>query len=169
MGPNWIHGTKDNPMLDLVKQTDTDIGSFDNMSYVFGESGNLFPVDEGEKYTTLMWAIIEDAFKHSNKLSADISAQESLYDFFLKKVVEKIPETEENWEEKRKIVLQVSEGWGAFVGSPITKQSLKFFWLEECIEGGVCLSWSELRPRQQTLTDPSCRKSVLRRNLQGNS
>jgi predicted NAD/FAD-dependent oxidoreductase len=25
--------------------------------------------------------------------------------------------------------------WGAFVGSPIQRQSLKFFWLEECIDG----------------------------------
>lgn len=26
--------------------------------------------------------------------------------------------------------------WGGFVGSPIQKQSLKFFFLEECINGG---------------------------------
>ena len=25
--------------------------------------------------------------------------------------------------------------WGAFVGSPVSSQSLKYFWLEECIEG----------------------------------
>jgi len=26
--------------------------------------------------------------------------------------------------------------WGDFVGEPIEKQSMKYFWLEECIEGG---------------------------------
>ena len=25
--------------------------------------------------------------------------------------------------------------WGAFVGSPVQNQSLKFFWMEECIDG----------------------------------
>jgi hypothetical protein len=50
--------------------------------------------------------------------------------------VKRIPESEADWKRKRKIVMQVSEMWGAFVGSPISRQSLKFFWLEECIEGG---------------------------------
>ncbi|KAK5150390.1 hypothetical protein LTR16_012680, partial [Cryomyces antarcticus] len=29
----------------------------------------------------------------------------------------------------------MAEMWGAFVGTSIQRQSLKFFWLEECIEG----------------------------------
>ena len=35
----------------------------------------------------------------------------------------------------RALLLQEAEAWGAFVGGPIQRQSLKFFWLEECIEG----------------------------------
>lgn len=136
MGPNWIHGTTDNPILDLAKQTDTDTGSWDDKSYVFDEAGDLFPVHKGGEYANIMWSIVEEAFKYSNKFFGTIGPQESLRDFFLRKVVEMIPETEDNWEERRKIVMQVSEMWGAFVGSPISKQSLKFFWLEECIEGG---------------------------------
>lgn len=136
MGPNWIHGTKDNPMLDLAKQTNTEVGSWDTRSYVFDEFGSLFPVEEGEKYADLMWDIVQDAFKHSNKLTAEIDAKESLHDFFVQRVIERIPDGEEDCERKRSIVMQMSEMWGAFVGSPIPKQSLKFFWLEECIEGG---------------------------------
>jgi hypothetical protein len=55
-------------------------------------------------------------------------------------VVEKIPESEDDFQKKREMVLKMSELWGTFVGSPVGQQSLKFFWLEECIEGG------ELRP-----------------------
>lgn len=136
MGPNWIHGTKDNPILDLAKQTQTEVGSWDTRSYLFDESGHLLPVDEGEQYADTMWDIVQDAFKHSNKHCADISVKDSLHDFFLQKVTERIPETDPEWEHKRRMVMQISELWGAFVGSPITTQSLKFFWLEECIEGG---------------------------------
>ncbi|KAL7814505.1 FAD/NAD(P)-binding domain-containing protein [Trichoderma gracile] len=135
MGPNWIHGTDDNPMLDLAKQTGTAVGTWDLTSYVFDESGSLLPVQEGEAYATMVWDIIQDAFVYSNKSSADIDERVSLLEFFKEKVVEKIPETEENFQKKRETVLQMSEMWGTFVGSPVGQQSLKFFWLEECIEG----------------------------------
>lgn len=136
LGPNWIHGTNDNPMLDLAKLTDTAVGSWDTRSYVYDEFGKLFQVDEGEAHANIMWDIVQDAFKHSNKSSKDIDPAESLHDFFVRKVAEKVPSTDENFEEKRKTIMQMSESWGAFVGSPAYRQSLKFFWLEECIEGG---------------------------------
>ncbi|UKZ48562.1 hypothetical protein TrVGV298_002787 [Trichoderma virens] len=135
MGPNWIHGTDDNPMLDLAKKTGTAVGTWDLTSYVFEEAGSLLPVQEGEKYSTLVWDIIQDAFIHSNNSSADIDDKISLLDFFKEKVVEKIPESEDNFQKKREMVLQMSEMWGTFVGSAVGRQSLKFFWLEECIEG----------------------------------
>lgn len=133
MGPNWIHGTKDNPMLDLAKQTGTMVGSWDNGSYAFDEFGDV--LEEGEQLSDTMWEIVQDAFKHSNKLSGEIHDKESLHDFFQEKVIEKIPETDEGYEKKRRTVLHMSDLWGAFVGSPTTRQSLKFFWLEECLEG----------------------------------
>ncbi|KAH7148491.1 hypothetical protein EDB81DRAFT_464528 [Dactylonectria macrodidyma] len=135
IGPNWIHGTTDNPMLDIAKQTNTAVGSWDTRSYVFDQAGDLFDVDEGEAYTTLMWEIVQAAFKHSNTSYKDIHYDESLHDFFRQKVVEKIPNTEKDYEKKRETIMQMSEMWGAFIGSPIFNQSLKFFWLEECIEG----------------------------------
>lgn len=137
VGPNWIHGTDDNPMLDLAKQTNTAVSDWDSTSCVFGENGELFTLEDGEKYSTFMWDIVQDAFKHSNNSSHEIDSKESLHDFFVQKVAEKVPSTEDDCERKRNIVMQISEMWGAFVGSPIHRQSLKFFWLEECIEGGM--------------------------------
>lgn len=136
VGPNWIHGTTDNPILDLAKQTKTDTGSWDTRSYAFDDAGNLFDVDDSDKYADTMWSIVQDAFKYSNQHGSEISEKESLHDFFLQKIVEKIPDTEDDYERKREIVMQTSELWGAFVGSSIERQSLKFFWMEECIEGG---------------------------------
>lgn len=81
-----------------------------------------------------LWGIIVQAFKHSADNTATIDPKESLYDFFVEKVQEMFPTKEEARE--RETMLQLTEMWGAFVGSPVQTQSLKFFWLEECIDGG---------------------------------
>ncbi|KAK4033859.1 hypothetical protein C8A01DRAFT_49630 [Parachaetomium inaequale] len=135
VGANWIHGTTDNPIMDLVKETKTAVGVWDNHSCIFDEHGQPLPLVEGEKYSTLMWNIIEDAFEYSNKHGASIDPARSLLDFFQEQIPKRIPDTEEGYERQRRLLLQMAELWGNFVGSPISTQSLKFFWLEECIEG----------------------------------
>ncbi|ORY64978.1 flavin-containing amine oxidoreductase [Pseudomassariella vexata] len=135
VGPNWIHGTNDNPILDLAKQTDTVVGTWDDKADVFDQSGRLLDVPEAETHSTIMWNVVQDAFRHSNKNCATISPDESLWDFFQREVPGRIPSTQPDFEKKREVVFQMAEMWGAFVGSPIRNQSLKFFWLEECIEG----------------------------------
>lgn len=96
----------------------------------------MFSQDEGEEYADIVWGIIQDAFAFSNTSGTTIDSKQSLLDFFKKKVVERIPDSISNFEKQRRVVLQICEMWGAFVGSPISTQSLKYFWLEECIEGG---------------------------------
>ncbi|CAN8105668.1 unnamed protein product [Discula destructiva] len=135
VGPNWIHGTDDNPMLDIARATHTATGSFEDTTYVFGADGTLYGADESKPFSTLMWNIVQAAFRYSNKHSAEIDPATSLLDFFRTKVVEVVPETEPDLERTRSTVLQMADLWGAFVGSPIERQSLKFFWLEECIDG----------------------------------
>ncbi|EAQ85762.1 hypothetical protein CHGG_07015 [Chaetomium globosum CBS 148.51] len=135
IGANWIHGTTENPIMDLVKETKTTVGVWDNHSCVYDEDGQLLPPEEGEKYSTLMWNIIEAAFEHSNKHGANIDPGRSLLDFFQEEVVKRIPDSQEGYQRQRQILLQMAELWGNFVGSPLSTQSLKFFWLEECIEG----------------------------------
>ena len=82
----------------------------------------------------IVWSIIADAFKYSKETSISIPSNESLMDFFHMKV-----RGRELDEDSSKLVLAMARIWGDFVGEPIEKQSLKFFWLEECIEGGT--SW----------------------------
>lgn len=137
MGPNWIHGTNDNPIHDIAEETGTETGKWDESSYMFDSSGKLLPREESERYSTLMWDIIQDAFLHSNTSGDETDPSKSLLDFFQSEVVKRVPETEEGYERSRGLILQVAEMWGAFVGSAVKTQSLKFFWLEECIEGGT--------------------------------
>ena len=139
MGPNWIHGTEDNPICWMARETNTVTGSWDNNPYVLDQNATLLSLEETATCSTLMWDIIEEAFQFSNKFCADIDPNKTLWDFYQEKVIERIPDTLGDHEKLRKIVLQMAELWGAFVGSPVTRQSLKYFWLEECLDGGMWL------------------------------
>ncbi|KAJ4993243.1 flavin containing amine oxidase [Stagonosporopsis vannaccii] len=136
LGPNWIHGTENNPILDLAKETKTMTMNWDGRQSVVDALGNYLSDKEAAENTEVVWSIIEQAMKHSNEHSATLDPQKSLYNFF-EEAVEKLylGEKEEEAKKKRQTILQMSEMWGAFVGSEIQKQSLKFFWMEECIDG----------------------------------
>lgn len=136
LGPNWIHGTEENPIYDLARKTGTVAANWDTESYVYDEAGRLFPVKESGEYADLMWDIIRTAFKYSDEFSAVIDPTESLLDYFKKEVTKKMPSSTPQWARKRDTMLQLAKAWGAFIGTDISKQSLKFFWLEECIDGG---------------------------------
>ncbi|CAJ2502630.1 Uu.00g100240.m01.CDS01 [Anthostomella pinea] len=134
-GPNWIHGTNNNPIMELAKQTNTAVGSWDNKNAVVDDAGKLLSSADASTYSTIMWDIITAAFAHSNENCATISPNESLWDFFQQEVAKRIPDSTSDFELKRKSVHQLAESWGAFVGNHFFTQSLKFFWLEECIDG----------------------------------
>jgi len=82
--------------------------------------------------STLVWEIIAEAFEHSSKHGKSIPESDSLYDFFREKAKEKFPDQKEDEE----LLLQMSEMWGAYIGDPISRQSLRFAWMEECCGGG---------------------------------
>ena len=134
IGPNWIHGTDDNPIMDLAKETNTVTYAWgEGFKDIFDESGKA--LEESNKLHGEMWDIVLEAFEYSAKNTSTIDPQLSLYDFFEEKVKERFPDATKH-EHQRKIVMQFSRMWGAMVGSPVYQQSLKYFWLEECIEGG---------------------------------
>ncbi|KAG6000532.1 hypothetical protein E4U54_001380 [Claviceps lovelessii] len=143
LGPNWIHGTHDNPILELAKSTKTSVGNLDSHTWAFTSSGHLLPREEGDKYSTMVWDLVQQAFEHSNDLGAETDKDKSLLDFFHERIPHLIPETGLDYEKRREIVSNMAEMWGAFIGSPVSRQSLKYFWLEECIEGGMAISLKE--------------------------
>ncbi|KAI0506302.1 flavin-containing amine oxidoreductase [Xylaria bambusicola] len=134
-GPNWIHGTNNNPIMELAQSTNTLTGSWTAKTSVVDETGKMLPPHEAEVYSNMMWEIIGAAFTHSNRNTSTISPDESLLDFFNKELARRIPENSPDWEKKRKIMSQIAESWGAYVGNHVFSQSLKYFWLEECIDG----------------------------------
>jgi hypothetical protein len=109
--------------------------NWDGRQYVFDHLGNPMSKLETAANEEIVWGIIAQAMKYSNEESANIPAQKSLYNFFEEQVAEMFPSKDDEAKSRRETILQIAEMWGAFVGSPIQTQSLKFFWLEECIDG----------------------------------
>lgn len=137
-GPNWIHGTNDNPMLKIAKETGTELHAWDESQAVIDSEGYTLDPEEAGEYARLLWddGVIAAAFKHSNEHSDSIPASQSLYDFFIEKATGFFTDrSKAEAERKRKQFLQTASMWGAYVGDDVRKQTLKFFWLEECIEG----------------------------------
>lgn len=78
-----------------------------------------------------VWGIIAKALRYSDEHSAEIDKCQSLMDYFQDQVKEVTDDAS-----MQALVLQQAQMWGGYVGDPIERQSLKFFFLEECIDGG---------------------------------
>ncbi|KAK5135867.1 hypothetical protein LTR08_004516 [Meristemomyces frigidus] len=138
LGPNWIHGTDDNPILHIAKETGTQLHAWDEAQAIVDADGKPLDAREASEYGQHLWddGVIADAFRYSNEYHDSIDSKRSLYDFFVEKAEGMFTgEPVAVAKRKRETFFQVTSMWGAYVGSPVTKQSLKFFWLEECIEG----------------------------------
>jgi hypothetical protein len=110
----------------------------------FDPIGNQISEGEAKECQEHFWAIIDKAFKYSNAHSADIPPNESLLDFIKLhaegKFREPFPEAyqrtnQSSDDNKHAFLLKWAEQWGAFIGGTVSQQSLKYFWLEECLDG----------------------------------
>ncbi|KAJ9614559.1 hypothetical protein H2200_002696 [Cladophialophora chaetospira] len=131
MGPNWIHGTKGNPIMHLAEKTGTVVMEPEENQALFDTEGKRRSDAEAVDLSSKLWEMIVDAFKYSDEQSAEIDPQLSLYEFFKSK----LDEEKGLDRRKRDDLLHEAQMWGPFVGDAVERQSLKFFFLEECIEG----------------------------------
>lgn len=129
-GPNWIHGADNNPLVELANKTHTVLfpPELERLS-VYDESGQLLTDKRGSEISELVWGIIDDAFKHSNEYSASIPPDMSLMDFVKVRAEELKLDSSTT-----KLVFQMAHIWGGYVGESIETQSLKYCWLEECLD-----------------------------------
>ncbi|KEF58422.1 uncharacterized protein A1O9_06348 [Exophiala aquamarina CBS 119918] len=137
MGPNWIHGTKGNPILTLAEKTHTAVLEPEEDSALFGSDGLRRPEAEAKALSAKIWGLIADAFKYSDENWLD--PQMSLFDYIKARLDEDDKLETRNRVNRLKLdrrdLLRHAEMWGPFIGDPIQTQSMRFFWLEQCIEG----------------------------------
>ena len=98
---------------------------------VFEPNGTTMPEDLVASGLEAVWAFIEDAFKYSNEECLNINPNLNLKDFFHKKLAEGTLS-----KDQQARVLLLAEMWGSFIGDSWERQSLRWFWLEECLDGG---------------------------------
>lgn len=125
-------------MMQIARETGTKLHAWGEEAIVFDSEGKAIDDKEVEEHNALLWddGLIGAAFTYSNEYNDSIDPKRSLYDFFCEKVetlFEKEPA--DIAQRKRKTLLQFASMWGCYIGSPVTRQSLRFFWLEEVIEG----------------------------------
>lgn len=120
----------------LAAKTNTTLHSWPERQVVFDSDGTRVPDEEVGEIAEGFWGIVSDAFEYSRENSKDIPGERSLLDYVKEKadcIVEDMPE--EDGKTRKRRIIREAEMWGAFVGSAVQTQSLRFFWLEECIEG----------------------------------
>ncbi|KAM0270231.1 hypothetical protein ACHAQH_009513 [Verticillium albo-atrum] len=137
IGPNWIHAQNESlephAIFRLASETKTPLHSWNDKQLIFDSSGNAVPPDLTERLSTLLWEIIEEAFNFSADAqngTSTIDNDASLYDFVRDKSKEHLSD-----EHERALLLKMSEMFGAYIGEPVWRQSLKFAWMEECCGG----------------------------------
>ncbi|KAF2220428.1 hypothetical protein BDZ85DRAFT_204065 [Elsinoe ampelina] len=138
LGPNWIHGTEGNPIQKLAEKTGTKLQGWDEAQKIFDTNGKAISDEEAAEYGGLLWddGLITKAFKYSEEHTDSIPSDRSLFDHFTEQVETLFTDLDPKEAQRRRTtLLNICRMWGAYVGSPVERQSLKFFWLEECIEG----------------------------------
>lgn len=126
-----MHGTQNNPIADIARRTNTITHDLEECQAIIDSRGNRLEDGLASELSEAVWGNIVKAFQYSDENAAQIDKSKSLMDYFR----EQIPKVEKD-AEKQSLMLEQAYMWGAFVGDSIERQSLKFFFLEECIDGG---------------------------------
>ena len=95
---------------------------------------------EANKALRQVWEVLEAAIDYSTNHNEKIHSSANLYSFFEDWCGKALQAGDMNAQEV-KLVLGMSQMWGAYVGDRVEVQSLKFFYLEDCIDGGRHMDW----------------------------
>ena len=129
-----------NPIIELAKQTGTSLHRWKESTLLVDGEGHLVAPFEANKALKQVWEILEAAIQHSTNRNAEIHSSASLYSFFESWCGQAFQAGEMS-EYEVKLVLGMSQMWGAYVGDRVELQSLKYFYLEDCIAGGRHMDW----------------------------
>lgn len=138
IGPNWIHtwdSGEVHPIWKLAQETDTPLHHWNEKQLIYDSAGLPLPADQADRLSSLLWKIINEAFEVSAAAKErdggrSIPSEESMYDYVRRRADEESMNNNE-----KELLIQMSEMWGAYVGEPVWKQSLRFAWMEECCGG----------------------------------
>ena len=118
-------------MLSLAENVGSKLSSSIGNTNVYDSKGVLMNSEEVLNSFEVFWEIVEEAFKYSNENCEGIAPHLSLKDFFQERLRLSVLD-----EKVQNAVLEFAEMWGGFIGDVFERQSLKWVWLEKCLDGG---------------------------------
>ena len=130
-----VNSTGFNPIVELAKETGTPLHLWKENTLLVDSVGQLVDGDHANKALKRVWDILSKAIEFSNANTQQLDLSTSLYDFFTRECTRMVQAGGMS-DYERELVLGMAQMWGAYVGDRVERQSLKFFFLEDCIEGG---------------------------------
>lgn len=129
VGANWVQGSDGDkrPIHEIARALSAPTHYFDSPGVGYDEDG--MPLAEMPEITSMFWDLIGDAFLYSKSNTDIIDPMQNLGDHLIFKAREAGLEGE-----RLKHMQQAMHMWGSYVGISVERQSLKFFWLELCLE-----------------------------------
>lgn len=118
-------------MIQLAQDTDSKLCSPGEDTRVYDSNGMPMNDERALDGSTTLWRILGDAFKKSNENCSTIEPNITLKDYLKERLLASTFD-----EGLQHDVLELAETWGAYNGDPFEQQSLKWVWLEECLDGG---------------------------------
>ncbi|PSK60516.1 Lysine-specific histone demethylase 1A [Elsinoe australis] len=130
LGANWIHGTESNPIAQLAQEVAAVTSACGTVNSMFDTDGKQLPPKTAGALYEEVWRILDEGYQYSAQQSHSIKSSEKMMDFFREQVAH--GQYDVQTQEK---LLHIVEMWGAFIGTEWERQGLKFFWLEQGIDG----------------------------------
>ncbi|CAG7960648.1 unnamed protein product [Penicillium olsonii] len=159
-GPNWIHGAGENPIMNIAEATEAAMFDPDEGGHIaFAPDGQRVPEDVNAQVQDFVWTTISEAFKYSNEHGGKITAEKSLLDFFR----DRVQQTDFS-DEVRRLCLDACKLWGTYVGDQVDRQSLRFFRLEECVDGSNFVVASTYKRILEHVSKTALAKAEIRLN-----
>ena len=103
---------------------------------IYDEQGQPVERTRADRLSSVVWDIFEHALRYSEESGHDIPETLSLHDQVAKRAAEVFPDSRHD----QKLLVQMAQMWGAYIGDPPSKQSLRFAWLEKCCVGGMVVA-----------------------------
>ncbi|KID83272.1 Amine oxidase [Metarhizium guizhouense ARSEF 977] len=130
MGANWIHGTRNNPIALLASMTDADLVPDEPDAIFFDSVGERIPANKADQCAEVIADAFDKAIEHSKNLSSSIDPQRNVLDYVLE-IVRRSPLDAES----KIISEQMIHMYNSEIGDCIESQSLKYFHLEDGMDG----------------------------------
>ncbi|KAL9589218.1 MAG: hypothetical protein Q9203_001977 [Teloschistes exilis] len=124
-----------NPIVELAKETGTPLHQWNESALLIDGQGRSVDRSEADRALKRVWQILEEAMEYSTKRSDELLPSVSLYNYFTDWCHRSFRAGDMSQREVD-LVEGMAEMWGAYVGDRCELQSLKFFYLEDCINGG---------------------------------